>query len=63
MRALLSAENAEQLADLIVRQGLSVRDAEALGKDAKSAEKRPGRKSSQGRRHRRHEVDLEEARA
>ena len=61
-RALLSAANAEDLADRIVRDGLSVRDAEALGQAAKTTPKKAsGPRKSTDADTAALEVDLEEA--
>lgn len=63
-RALLSAPNAAELAELIVAKGLSVRDAEAMGKGgdtARAPKKASGPRKSKDADTAALEVDLEEA--
>jgi len=62
-RALLTADNAEQLADRIVAQGLSVRDTEALTRDKGDAPKKASgpRKAAKDADTASLEVDLEDA--
>ena len=61
-RALLSADNAEQLANLIVEKGLTVRDAEALTRNKADAPKKPaGPRKAKDADTVSLEVDLEEA--
>jgi ParB family chromosome partitioning protein len=61
-RALLSSDNAEQLADLIVEKGLTVRDAEALSRDRPDAPKKAsGPRKSKDADTASLEVDLEDA--
>lgn len=62
-RALLSAENPEELAELIIEKGLSVRDAEALAKPSNegAAKKASGPKRSKDADTAALESDLEDA--
>jgi ParB family chromosome partitioning protein len=62
-RALLTVENAEELADRIVAQGLSVRDTEALTRDKGDAPKKASgpRKAAKDADTASLEVDLEDA--
>jgi len=62
-RALLTADNAEELADRIVAQGLSVRDTEALTRDRGDAPKKASgpRKAAKDADTASLEVDLEDA--
>ena len=62
-RALLTADNAEDLADRIVAQGLSVRDTEALTRDKGDAPKKASgpRKAAKDADTASLEVDLEDA--
>ncbi|WP_068876066.1 MULTISPECIES: ParB/RepB/Spo0J family partition protein [unclassified Phenylobacterium] len=61
-RALLTAENAEQLADRIVEQGLTVRDAEALTRGGGEAPKKAsGPRKAKDADTASLEVDLEDA--
>ena len=62
-RALLTVDNAEELADRIVAEGLTVRDAEALGRDKGDAPKKASgpRKAAKDADTASLEVDLEDA--